>query len=200
MWFNSADYILLLLALKVSPNFDTSRHRGAWKLKEGPDKASKRWDWMERGVEGGRGRAGGKKAEYGPQGSFPQRRVTLGLWINAVCAAVPYRGTDNTERDQEGICFNTSFFNSFLCSSQSTSTPPPPSPAMRCWLSGGSARTSSQLSLSFSVNQVGCVWCNISLESYRSGWHREQNGLNLIWLSKTKLWSKRLASCVTRGH
>lgn len=154
--FNSADYILLLLVLQVSAKFYTSRHRGAWKLKEGPDKARKRWDWMEggRGVEGGRGREGG--AEYGPQGSFPQRRVTLGLWINAVCAAVPYRGTDNTERDQEGICFNTSFLNSFLCSSQSTSTPPP-SPAMRCWFSGGSARTDSQFSLSLNVNQVGCV-------------------------------------------
>lgn len=41
--------------------------RGFKNLKEGPDKARKRWDWIEggRGLEGGRGREGGE-AEYGP--------------------------------------------------------------------------------------------------------------------------------------
>lgn len=61
---------------------------------------------------------------YDPYGSFPQKRVTLSFSINAVCAAVPYRGTDNTERDQEGICrFNPSFFV-FLTVSHLPSLPP----------------------------------------------------------------------------
>lgn len=29
--------------------------------------------------------------EYGPQGSFPQKRVTQDFSINVVCVAVPYR-------------------------------------------------------------------------------------------------------------
>lgn len=29
--------------------------------------------------------------EYGPQGSFPEKRVTQDFSINVVCAAVPYR-------------------------------------------------------------------------------------------------------------
>lgn len=92
------------------------KHWGVWDPKERLKKAGECWSLMEGGwgVEGAIRRKGEKKkkkkeAEYGPQGSFPQRRVTLGLWINAVCATVPYRGTDNTERDQEGICLNTSF-------------------------------------------------------------------------------------------
>lgn len=128
---------------------------------------------------------GGGKAEYGPQGSFPQRRVTLGLWINAVCAAVPYRGTDNTERDQEGICFNTSFFNSFLCSSQSTST----AFHHQLWDADYLVALAGPIlnsALVIMLIKLG-VWCNISLESHRSAWHKEQNGLNLIWRSKNKL-------------
>lgn len=53
--YSSAGLANFFLHQQTSKGFENS--------KEGPDKASKRWDWMEggRGVEDGRGRAGKKK-------------------------------------------------------------------------------------------------------------------------------------------